>query len=415
MEAQAPANDPEVEAQEQEAEVVAEITEEQKLLDILDRQVKHSGITPGLLEDIERRLKPVFAKTHNPGFAQEMKALMSREGTTEDQVKDLVKSAYDALEQRTLTEMKKSQEEEVAGLERTDRSSRDVQAAVAQVPKGTGGTWRTVTDLIGRKLYVDYQSYKGGSADPEIKKRSGLVRKNVKDGDVHSLSGYLVALEGSKTDEEKFKHLQSGLAKLEPVFKNFGSQFHLDVTRPIRQLLGTVQQVSQRSQQKATHVSPKFTKRFNNLFKDAPDGLETAFLEWWQQYQKVSGFTKKWIQTHEPQRVFKDKYNPHDDVLTVNEALLNSKKFELLETAAGCQCAQHGSASLEKTWCASGCGRFGQRVRRCTGKPGGCSASRCRPAHACFGNSRKHGATTRGCLIGGTTAELGSHAGFGCT
>ena len=177
------------------------------------------------------------------------------------------------------------------------------------------------------------------------------MRKNVKDGDVHSLSGYLVALEGSKTDEEKFKHLQSGLAKLEPVFKNFGSQFHLDVTRPIRQLLGTVQQVSQRSQQKATHVSPKFTKRFNNLFKDAPDGLETAFLEWWQQYQKVSGFTKRWIQTHEQQvrllaqRVFKDKYNPHDDVLTVNEALLNSKKFELLEKAAG-DASVHSMAQL---------------------------------------------------------------------
>ena len=33
MEAQAQANDPEVEAQEQKAEAVAEITEEQKLLD----------------------------------------------------------------------------------------------------------------------------------------------------------------------------------------------------------------------------------------------------------------------------------------------------------------------------------------------------------------------------------------------
>ena len=150
MEGQAQANDPEVEAQEQEAEVVAEITEKQQLLDIFDQQVKQSGLTPELLKYIERELEPVFEKTHNPGFALEMKALMSQEGTTEDQVKDLVKSAYAALEQRTLTEMKKSQEEEVAGLERTDRSSRDVQAAVAQVPKGTAGTWLTVRDLIGK-------------------------------------------------------------------------------------------------------------------------------------------------------------------------------------------------------------------------------------------------------------------------
>ena len=49
MEAEAQANDPEVEALEEKAEVVAEITEEQKLLDILDQQVKHSGITPQLL------------------------------------------------------------------------------------------------------------------------------------------------------------------------------------------------------------------------------------------------------------------------------------------------------------------------------------------------------------------------------
>ena len=53
-------------------------------------------------------------------------------------------------------EGERSKEEEVAGVQRDDRSSRDVQAAASQVPKGTGQTWRTVTDLIGRKLYVDY-------------------------------------------------------------------------------------------------------------------------------------------------------------------------------------------------------------------------------------------------------------------
>ena len=219
-----------------------------------------------------------------------------------------------------------------------------MQAAAAQVPKGTGQTWRTVTDLIGSKLYVDYQKYvKLGSADPEIEKRSGLVRKRgtLTDGDLGTLNGYLVALEGSKTDEKKLERLQAGLGRLEKVFEKFGSQFRLDVTRPIRQLLGTVQQVSQRSQQKATHVTSGFTKRFDKLFKDAPDGLETAFLEWWQQYQKTSGFTKRWIQTHEQQvrllakRVLKDKYNPHEDVLTVNERVLNSKKFEGFVKAAG--------------------------------------------------------------------------------
>ena len=87
--------------------------------------------------------------------------------------------------------------------------------------------------------------------------------------------------------------------------------------------------MSQRSQQKATHVTSGFAKRFDNLFKDAPEGLEDAFLEWWQQYQKVSGFTKKWIQTHEQQvrllakRVLKDKYNP----LTVNERVLDVRRI----------------------------------------------------------------------------------------
>ena len=95
-----------------------------------------------------------------------------------------------------------------------------MQAAVAQVPAGTAGTWLTVKDVIGRKLYVDYQNYKLGSADPDIEKRSGLVRKRgtLTDDDVDTLNGYLVALEGSKTDEEKLERLQAGLGKLEEVF-----------------------------------------------------------------------------------------------------------------------------------------------------------------------------------------------------
>ena len=81
------------------------------------------------------------------------------------------------------------------------------------------------------------------------------------------------------------------------------------------------------------------------------EGLEAAFLEWWQQYQKTFGFTKKWIQTHEQQvrllakRVLGKKYNPHEGVLTVNERVLNSKKFELLETAAG-DASVHSMAQL---------------------------------------------------------------------
>ena len=165
-----------------------------------------------------------------------------------------------AVVNQDLVQMEQSKDEEAAGVQRDDRSSRDVQAAVAQVPKGTGQTWRTVTDLIGSKLYVDYQSYVGGSGHSDIKNKSGLVRKSVTNDDVDTLNGYLVALEGSKTDEEKLERLQAGLGKLEEVFEKFGSQFRLDVTRPIRQLLGTVQQVSQRSQQKATHVTSGFYK-----------------------------------------------------------------------------------------------------------------------------------------------------------
>ena len=93
------------------------------------------------------------------------------------------------------------------------------------------------------------------------------MRKSVTNDDVDTLNGYLVALEGSKTDEEKLKRLRKGVGKLEEVFEKFGSQFRLDVTRPIRQLLGTVQQVSQRSQQKATHASPNLQNGLTSCSK----------------------------------------------------------------------------------------------------------------------------------------------------
>jgi len=143
METEAQADDPEVEVLEQKSEAVAEITEEQHLLDDFDQQVKHSGITPQLLADIERRLRPVFKKSHDDRFALEMKSLMSRENTTEEQVKDLVQRAYQAVVNQDLVQMEQSKDEEAAGVQRDDRSSRDVQAAAAQVPKGTGQTWRT--------------------------------------------------------------------------------------------------------------------------------------------------------------------------------------------------------------------------------------------------------------------------------